>query len=116
MAHLTHPVAPLGARIRAHRLIVLTAVLALVATAAVVLVLAIGGGSSTGSIADRPQSAERSDGGPEETGVAAAIGSQPTAAAPDESKIAAAIGFGREPATTATRADESAVAAAISRR
>jgi hypothetical protein len=73
----------------------------------------LGAAFGRGTVVD---SGTRYDGGPEESGVAAAIGSQPTVAAPDESKIAAAIGTGGEAATTAARPDESAVAAAISGR
>lgn len=116
MSHLSYPTAPLSERIRAHRLLALAALLALVATAAVVLALAIGQDPSTTSTVDRHQAAVRADGGPEETGVAAAIAEQPTVAGPDESKIAAAIGSGSESALVAPRPDESAVAAAISGR
>jgi hypothetical protein len=115
MSHVTHPKLQLAGQLRAHRLIALVALFALVATAAVVLMLAIGDSSPTSSTANPPQAAERVDGGPEESGVAAAIGSQPTVAAPDESKIAAALGSGGESAPVATRPEESAVAAAISR-
>ena len=114
MSHVTHPKLQLGGQLRAHRLIALVALVALVATAAVVLMLAIGDSSPTSSTANPPQVAQRADGGPEESGVAAAIGLQPTVAAPDESKIAAALGSGREPASVATGPDESAVATAIS--
>ena len=65
MSQLTHPSAPLGAYVRAHRLLALAALLALVATTAVVLLLAIGDNPSTSSTADQPRAAERADGGPE---------------------------------------------------
>jgi hypothetical protein len=113
MSQLTHTGVPLSAQIKSHRLLALAGLMALVVTTAVVLVLAIGDSPSITSTADRSQPAVRADGGPEETGVAAAIASQPAVAAPDESKIAAAIGSGREAASASTRPDESAVATAI---
>jgi hypothetical protein len=61
---------------------------------------------------DRPATGARSDGGPEESAVAAAIGSTPTVSGPDESRIADAIGTAEAPATTGGP-DESAVAHAI---
>jgi hypothetical protein len=72
-----------------------SALLALLATAAVVLVLAIDGGSSD-SVAQKAQPALRSDGGPDESAVANSITQTPQ---PDrrggayvaESRIAAAI-------------------------
>ena len=115
MSHLSYPSAPLT-RIREHRLLALAALLALVATAAVVLALTLGQNSSTTSTAGQHQAAVRADGGPEETGVAAAIAGQPTVGGPDESKIASAIGSGSESVPVAHRPDESAVAAAISGR
>jgi hypothetical protein len=111
MSQVTHPRVQ---QLRAQGLIALAAVLALLATTAVVLALTLGGNSSTSSISERAQPAVRADGGPEETGVAAAIGSQPTLAAPNESKIAAAVGSGRKPTSNQAPPDESAVAAAIS--
>jgi hypothetical protein len=48
--------------------------------------------------------------------VAAAVGTQPTVSGPDESDIAAAIGSGHEASTMTGRPDESAVASAISGR
>jgi hypothetical protein len=57
-------------------------------------------------------SGTRYDFGAEENGVVAAIGSRPTVAAPDESRIVAAIGSGGE-ARTAARPGEAAVSAAI---
>jgi hypothetical protein len=77
---------------------------------------AIGDRSPASSTANAPRAAVRADGGREESGVAAATGSQPSEVVLDESKIAAAIGSGREPAPAATRLDESAVATAISGR
>ena len=59
------------------------------------------------------QTAARPDGGPEESGVAAAIGSRPAVSGPDESRIADAIGTAEAPTTTGGP-DESAVAGAVS--
>lgn len=96
MSQVTHPSVPLSAQIRAHRMVALAVLLALIATAAAVLVLAIANHASTSSAVDTPQSALRADGGP------------------DESNVAAAVGSGRAPAPAASRPDESNVAAAIS--
>jgi hypothetical protein len=75
-----------------HRLITLSALLALLATVAVVLVLAIDGGSTqtSASAARSAEPALRSDGGPEESATAAAIGER-VSSGPDESRTAAAI-------------------------
>ena len=58
------------------------------------------------------QTAARPDGGPEESGVAAAIGSTPAVTAPIESRIADAIGTAEAPTATGGP-DESAGAGAI---
>lgn len=91
MSQLTHPAFPRSAQLKTHRLIALGALLALIAAAAIVLALAIDGNQSTSSTAEAPQSVARSDGGPEEAAVAAAVGTG-TVAPHDESRIAAAIG------------------------
>jgi hypothetical protein len=65
MTQLTHPISTF----RAHRIVVLAGLLALAATAAVVLVLAIGGSFSESSrtpTAAQSQPGVRYDGGPEE--------------------------------------------------
>jgi hypothetical protein len=62
-----------------------------------------------------PVQSTRPAGGPEETGVAAAIAPKPNVASPDESKIAAAISR-TQMATGQSGPDESSVAAAIGRR
>lgn len=116
MSHVAQPKLQVPGQLRKHRLVALAALLALVATVAVVLVLAITDDRSTSSVADLSQPVARTDGGPDESSVAAAIGSQPTVVRPDESRIAAAIGSAREPASTTARPDESAVASAISGR
>jgi hypothetical protein len=115
MSQPTHPRVPLYGQLRDHRLIALAGLLALAATAAVMLALAIGSSSSSSSTVQAPRTAVRADGGPEESGVAAAISPRPTLAA-DESRIAAAIGSGRVVVPTAPAPDESAVAAAVSGR
>ena len=106
----------LGSQLRAHRTVVLAALLALLATAAVILVLAINDDASPVATSDQSQPAVRTDGGPDESRVAATVVSQPTAVAPDESTVAAAIGVAQEPAPLAVpvRPDESGVAASIS--
>ena len=116
MSHVTHPKLPLTAQVRSHRLVVLAALLALAATIAVVLVFAITHNASETAGGDRAQPVTRTDGGPEESAVAAAVGSQPTVVRPDESSIAAAIGSAHQPAPAPARPDESTVATAISGR
>ena len=84
---------PFKRQLAAHRRIALSALLALLATAAVVLVLTIDGESTPTSASathsDHP--ALRADGGPEESATAASVGG-PSSAGPDESTTAAAIG------------------------
>jgi hypothetical protein len=115
-----HPAVVLRSHYRQLRALLAIAMIAVVGLTAAVVILATNDdgdtsvGSATQASAPRSTGGTRSDGGPEETAVAAAIALQPAVAAPDESKIAAAIGRGREPGPTATRPDESAVAAAIS--
>jgi hypothetical protein len=115
MSQVPHEAIPLTNQIRNHWIVALSALLALMATVAVVLVLAIDGGSTPASapVAQGSQPAARSYGGPDESAVAAAVGSRPTTLRPDESKIAASIGSASEPAPLAGRPDESKVAAAI---
>jgi hypothetical protein len=77
MSQLTHPGASVTDQLRAHWILALSALVALFATAAVVLVLAIDGGSAdTSTAAEQSQAALRSDGGPDESAVAASVGSQ----------------------------------------
>jgi len=91
MSQLTQPIS-VKQQLRAHWVLALSALLALAATAAVVLVLAFEDGSSeTTSAAQQSQPAVRSDGGPNESAVAASIGSR-ISPAPSESAIAAAVG------------------------
>ena len=107
MSQATHPTLSTGSPLRAHRVAALSALLALVATAAVVLVLTIDGGSS-GVVSEHQQPV----GGLPETAVAASIAPQPSAG-PDESNIAASIGG---PKMLPSGPDESAVAASIAGR
>lgn len=86
------PLAVLLWHVRSKWIATVTALFALLVAAAVVLVLAIDGGSSGAgvSVSERAQPALRSDGGPEESSVAASISSRPSAG-PDENRTAAAI-------------------------
>jgi hypothetical protein len=119
MSQVSHTTIPLTDQIRNHWIVALSALLALLATIAVVLALAIDGGSTSASVpvAQSSNQAARSDGGPDESRIAAAVGSPsesaPLATRPDESKVAASIGSGSESAASATRPDESKVAASI---
>ena len=92
MSHVAHPTLSTRSQLRAHWVISISALVALLAATAVVLVLVLGDGASTtvGSVA-KPQAAVRADGGPDESAVAAAVGSRPSAG-PDESNVAASIG------------------------
>jgi hypothetical protein len=96
MSQVVSPTATLRNQARHHRLVALSALLALLATTAVVLVLAIDGGSSD-SVTLKAQPALRTDGGPNESAVAASIAQTPNPASrtdggPEESAVAAAIG------------------------
>jgi hypothetical protein len=116
MSQVTQPSTAPHAHVGPRRAVWIGAVLALAALGAVVLVLALGGGESShhaGAAAVQPQAVLRTDGGPEESGVAAAVGARP-AAGPDESRIASAISGGSRPA--ASGPDESRIAAAIAAR
>jgi len=130
MSQLTQPISA-KEQLRAHWALALSALLALAATVAVVLVLAIEGGSSeTTTAAQQTQPAVRSDGGPDESAVAASVGARPSPG-PSESSIAAAVGGSStsgywesvdprssyQPASAdAGRPDESRIAASISGR
>jgi hypothetical protein len=113
MSQVTNPTISVRDHVRAHRIVVLSALLALLATAAVVLVLTIGDESSirTSSAAEQAQPALRSDGGPDESAVAASVGSRPSAI-PHEGRIASAIAGGTTRATGGP--DESRVASSLS--
>jgi hypothetical protein len=116
MSQVSYTRTPVGAQVRARSLIAMTAALAVIAAIAVLFALVVSGSPSVNQTADRTHSTERADGGPEETGVAAAIAAEPIPARPDESTTAAAIGSARHSAPIAHAPDESAVAAAIAGR
>jgi hypothetical protein len=89
MSQLTHPGVSPTHELRTHWILALSALLALAATVAVVLVLAIDGGpSDTQAALDQPQAAQRSDGGPDESTVAWSVGSR-ISPAPSETIIPA---------------------------
>jgi len=115
MSQVTQPRIPAAAHPAPTRAAWIGALLAVAAVAATALVIALGGGSSQDPavVNVQGQPSQRADGGPEETGVAGAVGSHPVSA-PSESAIAAAIGTSASPNGSAP--DESAVAAAISAR
>lgn len=101
MSHLNHATIALSARFRSHWMLALAALLALAATAALVIALAVSDNPSASSASGQRE---------------AAVPARVPVTAPDESKTAAAIGAGREVPVTSVRPDESAVAAAISGR
>ncbi len=82
----------LRSQVRDHRIAALSALLALVATAAVVLVLAIDGdSSSTNSAAvQQTEPVAPSQSGPDESAVAVAVALRP-GAGPDENRTAIAV-------------------------
>ena len=92
MSQVTQPRISLPPLMRPTRTVWLGALLALAAGAAVMLILALGHDSSNNTVPTRAQAQPslRSDGGPEETGVAAAVGSR-AAISPDEAQIATSI-------------------------
>ena len=92
MSQVTHPRISLPTQLPRRSAALLTGLLALVAAAAVVLALALGGASSedVSSVGAQAQPTLRADGGPEESGVAATLGSLPSGG-PDESSTAASI-------------------------
>ncbi len=113
MSQFSHPTIPVRSQIQAHKAAWLAALLALVATATIALVVAIDGGSSTSSVTERSQPAVRSDGGPNESAVAASVASRPSIG-PSESRIAAAVG-GAGAVRPTGGPDESSVAASLSK-
>jgi hypothetical protein len=121
MSQVTHSPIPLRTQLRSHWIVAVSALLALLATAAVVLVLVLDNESrdTGGSVAQSSHSALRSDGGPDESSVAASVGSAPKAEVPEssayvsESRIAASLSTATEPQP---RPDESRIAASIAGR
>jgi hypothetical protein len=117
-----HPAVVLRSQYRQLRALLAVAMVAVVGLAAAVVILALDNDTGTrvapATQVSAPSSAGaiRSDGGPEESAVAASLGPQATAAGPDESNVAAAIGSGDNRSTTTGGPDESTVAGAISGR
>lgn len=120
MSQVSHPTIPIRTQlrttVRAHQVAWAAALLALLATVAVALVVAIDGGtSSTNAVPGRHAGvAVRSYGGPNEAAVAAAVGSRPSTG-PSESNVAAAVGGGTS-APSSDGPNEAATASAISGR
>jgi hypothetical protein len=117
MSHVGHPTLSTRSQLRAHWIAAMSALVALVAATAVVLVLMIDdGGSTASSQTARPLAAIRSDGGPNESAVAASVGAHPSPL-PDEAAAAALVGRGAGPYQPASDGpDESATAASIAGR
>ena len=90
MSQATHPQISAPRLVRSRRAAAVGA--SSLALSAVVLTFAFGDARRSDAVSSGPpaQSTLRSDGGPQEARIAAAIGSRP-AAAPDESRIAASI-------------------------
>jgi hypothetical protein len=108
-----HPAVVLRSHYRQLRALVAILMIALVGLSTTVVMLAVDDEGTT-TVQSAQQASTRTDGGPEESQVAASIASPPNVAQPDESKIAAAISKGVEPTTPDTsRPDESRVAASI---
>ena len=115
-----HPAVVLRSRYQQLRALLAVAMIAVVGLTAAVVILAIQNDNGNtivraASPANAP-SAIRSDGGPEESAVAATLGPQQTVSGADESRIAAAVGSGEFRSTAASGPDESTVASAISGR
>jgi hypothetical protein len=95
MSQVTHATFP--NQLRSHWLLAVSALVALMVTVAIVLVIAADGGSAetSGPVAKASHPAARSDGGPDESSVAAAVSGpvkvQDSRAYVSESNIAAAI-------------------------
>ena len=98
---------------RSSRTTLIAALLALAAVAATALVIALGNDTSNNdqvAVAEQAQPSLRADSGPEESAVAASLGSS-TIAGPDESAVAASVAAGiSEPSVGP---DESTVAASV---
>jgi hypothetical protein len=104
MSQVSQATIPLTTKVRAtRRSLWLGSLLALAAIAAVVLILALEDESAktvtAGTANVSAQPSVRTDGGPEESQVAASVGSRP-AAGPDESRIAATVGGSSSPSSS----------------
>ena len=113
-----HPAVVLRSRYQQLRALLAVAMIAVVGLTTAVVVLAIQNDDtlvrSSSQVSAPSASAIRSDGGPEESAVAATLEPRPAAAGTDESRIAAAVGSADVTPTGTSRPDESAVASAIS--
>lgn len=99
--HAQHPAVVLRSHYQQLRALLAIAMIAVVGLTTAVVILASDDGPTSASLArpvDAPAqatSAQRTDGGPEETNVAAAVGSRsepsPDPGRPDESSLAAAV-------------------------
>jgi hypothetical protein len=114
MSQVMQPSVPSTSHAVSTRAACVVALLALVAAVAVALVIALSDGAQdTPAVNVGAQPTLRADGGPEETGIATAVGTRPSPA-PSESAIAASIGTSTPQRLSGP--DESRVAAAIARR
>jgi len=117
-----HPAVVLRSRYRQLRALLAVTMIAVVGLAAAVVVLALDNDpdvslSPAAEVsAPNPSGAARTDGGPEESAVAATLGTQAATAGPDESHIAAAVGSAGDELTPTGGPDETVVAGAISGR
>jgi hypothetical protein len=128
-----HPAVVLRSHYRALKALLAIAMIAVAGLTTAVVILAIDDDSTTstatvaplnGAVHKHPLRSSSTSSGSSESTVAAAIGSQPSVATPDESKIAASIAAGVNPDTfeqtySTERTggpDESKTAQAVSRR
>ena len=114
MSQFSHPTQTIRSQVQAHKAAWLAALLTLVATGAVVLIVAISDSPTASDAPLSPQPALRTDGGPDESGVAASVGSRPSTGS-SESSVAAAVGGGGVERATGGP-DESSVAASLSQQ
>lgn len=100
---------------RSGRAVLLAGLLALAVAAVLVLILALDNGSTSSqeNAGAPPQPSLRSDGGPEESGVAAAVGTLPSTG-PNESAIASSIAGGSTQPSSIP--DESTISASVAGR
>jgi hypothetical protein len=101
-----HPTVVLRSHYQQLRALLAIAMIAVVGLTAAVVILATDEARPTSASLASPAAApaqatpaQRTDGGPEESNFAAAVGSQPAAVGSEESKIAAAIGSAPPPST-----------------
>jgi hypothetical protein len=117
-----HPAVVLRSRYQQLRALLAVAMIALVGLTVAVVVLALDDDPDTSAglaaqvSSPNPAGAARTDGGPEESAVAATLGTRAATVGPDESTIASAIGSASNGATQTGGPDESVVAGAVSGR